>query len=1185
MQPSRRLHTRILAATVVVSHLLQPLVVAAASTDLTDVPLAVQTGAKPNILFVLDNSGSMAWETITGTDALGEYNSGKDRAAHYSPSFNKLYYNPAITYLPGAKYDGSATGGTSSMGNSPTNAARIDAYPTSSGETGVVDVAMSCWNTSGWLTLPIYGYNTFTAYTTNCDSKYSTGKPVEYARYAFYYRWKGVGTESGTSGQSSATYYDRVDILPANAPFPKAGTRTDCAGSSSCTYAEEIQNFANWFSYYRTRILTAKTTLGLAFSVLDEKSRVGLTTINASGSTGNASADNFVALSDFDKTQKQSWYSTLYGINPSGGTPLLDALKRAGEYYRTGSMEGEATKSDPVTLACTPNYTILSTDGYWNSNKTGTNYEKNPKIGDRDTTVPALPANVYVDPDSGLPVNDPLAGAPLVTGQAFPLPFYDGVVTTSGTTLADVAMYYWITDLRAPSGGKVVSNRFDPATWQHMTTYTIGLGAPGTVTQLPAGSDRWPSPIPNEDSTRIDDLWHAAINGHGQYFNTGDPLVLQNALSSILNDILNRTAAAAAVAVSNPNVRSGDNTAFASNYNSGAWYGDLEAFSIDLQTGQLSAAPVWSSQAALDAKTVADRRIGSFSGTAGVAFAAGAGGLDSAQLARLNSPTSPPGPGDHAAVIDYLRGDRTKEGDGSDATRPYRTRVHLLGDIVDAEAVYVTPPRGSYSDTGYAAFKSGPAAARAKIVYQGANDGMLHAFDAATGGELWAYVPGLLVDTNLSPTETSTSALVGLTQQPLHYQHRYFVNGTPISGDVDLSNTSANQPTPPTPDWATVLVGSLGKGGRGYYALNITDPSATSDADVGAKVLWEFPNASTPAAIRQNIGFSYGTPVLVKTRAAGWVALVTSGYNNGADTGGDGQGHLWVLDVRTGAVLADLATGQGGSATPSGLARISAFVTRPGIDDTVESVYGGDLLGNVWRFDLSDAAIGNWNVKRLATLVDKDNGAPQPVTMAPELGIVDGKRMVYVGTGQYLGADDIPDSPSANASSKQRQSFYGLYDDLTGTPTIAPLRTNLVAQTPVAAGGNINVTTNPVDLAVKKGWVLDFASTNGERSYTNAVLSQGVLAFTTNTPSNDPCLPGGSSNLYFLHYATGGAVPNLTSRYIGPVLSSRPQLIVLASGVTKTIIRTSDNKTRVIDVSVPSATSATRIMWREVVQD
>lgn len=1159
MQPIRRFRARAIATAVVACHLLQPLAAMAAAADLTEVPLAVQTGAKPNILFVLDNSGSMLWGTITGTDATAEYNSSKNRRAYYSPTFNKLYYNPAIAYTPAVEYNAASPSGTSSMGNSvPTNA-RIDPFPTTSGNTDSVDLTLSCWNTTTPPTLPRYGASSFVA-NTNCRDTSSGSRTTRYARYAFYYVWQGSGTEDGGTGQNQESNYRRVEILPSSAPFPRAPGRTDCAGST-CTYDEEIRNFANWFSYHRTRIQTAKTSLGLAFSVLNDRSRVGFTTINNNNSNPNTNATNFVPLSDFDHAHKQAWYAQVYKIDPLGGTPLVAALDRAGKYYQNGKMEGSSAP-DPVELSCTPNFTILSTDGYWN----GTN----PSVDNQDKTVPTLPE----------PVSDPHTGAPLVSGEPFPAPYQEG--DSVSNSLADVAMKYWITDLRPPSAGKVVPNRFDPATWQHMTTYTIGLGASGTLTSLPTGTEGWPKPV-KDTATAIDDLWHAAINGHGQYFNATDPFALQNALSSILNDILNRTGAAAAVAVSNPNVRPGDNTAFASSYNSGSWSGDVEAFSIDLDSGQVSSTPLWSAQPLLDAKDFETRRIGSFSGSAGVAFSTG--GLSAAQLARLNSPTTPPGAADHAAVIDYLRGDRSKEGDDPASDRPYRKRLHVLGDIVDAEAVYISPPRGEYVDDGYEAFKEGPAAERRKVVYQGANDGMLHAFDAQTGAELWAYVPGLLIDADLSPAETSTSALVGLTQQEPHYRHRYYVNGTPIPGDVDLGNTSAYQASSKTPDWATMLVGSLGKGGRGYYALNVTDPNAASDAAVGAKAMWEFPNASTPAETRRNIGFSYGTPVLAKTRAAGWVALLTSGYNNGADTGGDGQGRLYVLDARTGSLLADIATGKGSSATPSGLAQISAFVNKPGIDDTVEAVYGGDLLGNVWRFDLSGASVADWNVKLLATLVDKDTGNPQSVTTAPELGIVNAKRMIYVGTGRYLGASDIPGAPDAGDSATQRQSFYGLLDDLSDNPLIGSLRSQLVAQTPVATGGNINITSNPVDLASRKGWVLDFASTDGERANTDPVLSQGILVFTTNTPSNDPCMPGGRSNLYFVNYATGGAVPNLVSRYIGAVLASRPQLIVLASGAMKTIIRTSDNRTRVYDVSDGYVTEPTRIMWREVVQD
>ncbi|SFM31806.1 pilus assembly protein [Variovorax sp. OV329] len=1172
--------------------LLQPLRAHAASTDLADVPLLVQTGVKPNVLFTLDNSGSMGWGSITGSDAHGEYTSpyddavragqspgmrsttgAKNRRAYYSPSYNRQYYNPAITYLAPVEFDGGAPGFLSAMGDSLPAAARIDAYL----DARLLDLTEACWSSSTPPALPRFNAGDFTQ-NGSCANAPDVVRNTEYQRYSFFYRWRGVGTEDGSAAQDSDSNYDRVEIRSSTSTYPKAATRTDCgnASATSCSFAQESQNFANWFSYYRTRMQSAKTALGLAFSALDAKSRVGFSTINNNAGQDNDSGANFVPLADFDSAQKQRWYDQLYGIRPTGGTPLVPALDRAGRYYTSGSMPGAAgaaSRSDTVPLSCTPNYTILSTDGYWTS-------RGSVSVGDTDRTVPDLPANVYADPATGAARNDPIAGVPLVAGQDFPAPFFDGTGTSD--SLADVAMRYWIRDMTGNSAGKVQATPGDPATWQHMVTYSIGLGATGTLSAPPAAGSTWPVPQPGT-ATAIDDLWHAALNGHGQYFNSSDPERLRTSLGSILDDIVNRTGSASAVSVSNPSLLPGNNLAFAASFNSGAWFGDLEAFPVDLQTGVLSATPLWSAQARLDAKPSANRYVASFNGTAGVPFTAT--GLGAGKAARLNSPGVPPGPSDNAAVIAYLRGDRSGEAVAGSTSRPYRGRAHVLGDVVDAEPVYVTAPRANYTDPGYGDFKTGPAASRAKVVYQGANDGMLHAFDAASGEELWAYVPGALVDAPLSSARPGTSALVGLTQQGL-FQHRFYVDGTPTATDVDLSNTALNQPAPPSPRWATLLVGGLAKGGRGYYALNVTDPAAGNDAEVAAKLLWEFPNAGTSATTRNNIGFSYGVPLNVKTRAAGWVTLVSSGYNNGDGTGGDGQGHLFVLDTANGQVVRDLQTSAGTPTTPSGLARMSAFLVNPGSDDTVDFVYGGDLLGNVWRFDLSGATTGSWNVTLLATLVDK-SGVPQPVTAAPELGVVNGKRVVYVGTGRYLGPSDVPGAPGASASATQQQSFYGLMDDMSGAPIAAPLRGQLVAQSATPApNGEINITTNPVNFATKRGWVLDFApSPSGERSATSPVLFGGVLSFTTNTPSADPCKPGGSSNLYFLNYSNGGAIPMLASRYVGDVLASRVQPIGLPGGGTKILVRTSEGGTRTFGVQVPASTAPTRVMWREVARD
>src|SRR5262249_33290964 len=177
-----------------------------------------------------------------------------------------------------------------------------------------------------------------------------------------------------------------------------------------------------------------------------------------------------------------------------------------------------------------------------------------------------------------------------------------------------------------------------------------------------------------------------------------------------------------------------------------------------------------------------------------------------------------------------------------------------------------------------------------------------------------------------------------------------------------------------------------------------------------------------------------GKALIVKTRAYGWVALVTSGYNN---TTGDAKGHLYVLNARTGAVLVDLATADGTSANQANLGQISGFVSNGQQDLTVEQVYSGDNLGNVWRFDLSSASAASWIVSKLATLTDA-NGNPQPITSAPELSVIKTKRVVLVGTGRLLGDTDI-----TNAAV---QSVYAMVDDGSGTP-ITPLRSKLTKKT------------------------------------------------------------------------------------------------------------------------------------------
>lgn len=636
-----------------------------------------------------------------------------------------------------------------------------------------------------------------------------------------------------------------------------------------------------------------------------------------------------------------------------------------------------------------------------------------------------------------------------------------------------------------------------------------------------------------------------------------------------------------AVAVSNSKLASTDNFVFVSGFDAKEWTGELQKFSIDVGTGKVNTTALWdpSAQARLDTMTLDARKIATYSGSAGEPFQWA--NLTPVQKDKLHTPVTPPGPSDGASVLEYLRGERGQEG------AVYRKREHLLGDIVNAEPVFVGTPSANYADAGYAAFKAANAG-RANMVYQGANDGMLHAFNAGTGAEEWAYVPDLVMGTlnNLS--------------RKTGFVHKFYVDGTPAMGDVDFGNASSSTPNASS-DWHTILVGGLRKGGTGYYALDITTPGAAKEASAAAKMLWEFPNAATSATVIPHIGYSYGKPVIVKTEKDGWVALVSSGYNNGSDTGGNGKGYLFVLDVKTGALIKEIPTTAGTAATPSGLAQISAYVEDGNVDNTTDYVYGGDLLGNVWRFNLKGPK-AQWNAAKLATLVDA-NGKAQPVTTAPELGKIGDYRMVYVGTGQYLAP--------ADALNTDQQSMYGLKDDL--ATEISSLRASLVQQTFTSTGSSRTITSNAVDLSVKKGWFFDYPS-KGERSYTDPALVLGALVLTTNVPpqpekaddaddddgdgvlqDEDECDDKDSASFFYtVDYTTGSAMPNTSQ--VGFELNgagaSRPVLIKLSNGkvvgLTNGAKENKDNNNLAKGITSTtidglSNSGSKRVSWREII--
>jgi type IV pilus assembly protein PilY1 len=1035
--------------------------------------------------------------------------------------------------------------------------------------------------------------------------------------------------------------FSRTDITPAVNTYPKAGGRVDCL-SSTCSYAEEMTNFANWYTYYRSRLKMMKTAAGRAFASIDDTYRVGFITINP----GNpVSSTKYLKVSDFTggaTGHKQAWYSKFYSQSAANFTPLRQALSRVGWMFagqlNNGLTSGIPATDDPMTASCQPNFAILSTDGYWN------------KEGGQDLSGTAMGNQDNVDSGYSTRAAGAFDGA-LLSGTAA-----SETVTGGAGTLADVAMYYYKTDLRtSPSpfatNNVPVTNK-DSNAAQHMVTFTVGLGLDGELTyrsdyetastgdfaSIKAGLKDWPSPRGDTPSA-LDDLWHAAVNGRGSFFSARDPDTLSTALNETLAGLQTRIGAGAAAATSNLQPVAGDNFAFTAQYQTADWIGDLKAKTIDLSTGIVSGVTLWSASSLLNLQAHTSRNIFTYdpSDTAGnlmkhLCWPAAGGstcsdgsGLTLAEQAYFNPlllaqyPAIALDPGKLAAinaekVLNFFRGERTYEDSGGGAASDlFRLRESILGDIINAQPSYVKKSPFLYGDAGYAAFQS-VTNSRRGTVYAAANDGYLHAFETdvnnnpyfqtagigtsitsddtfqgnntGNGVERWAYVPGIVLPN-----------VYRLANKP--YSHRYLTDGSPQVGDICVTAACGLPPTgtATSSDWRTILVAGLNSGGIGYYALDITDPLPS-----GVKVLWEFTNRGvcyTDPEIALgdktsdcHLGLSYGNPIIAKRNSDGkWVVIVTSGYNNTVG-GGDGKGYLYILEAHTGKILNRLTTGVGTVASPSGLAKINGWATNANIDNTALAVYGGDLEGNLWRFQLDSTAPGYLGVVKVAA-VTSAGGVPQPITVKPELGPVPNEpsaRMILFGTGKFLESADKTDTSD--------QSIYALKDVptiITSPVIVGGVRSNPLIKVRQFAAYAVDDPTRTVASGTAPSWATDFGwlldlPDDRERVNVDPQLQLGTLVIASNVPSNDTCTAGGFSWLNFLDYATGSYVPGATdsmaSVKIASSLAVGINVIMLPGGKVVTIVTTADNQQLTQNTPVPSSSFAgRRVSWRELIKE
>ena len=453
----------------------------------------------------------------------------------------------------------------------------------------------------------------------------------------------------------------------------------------------------------------------------------------------------------------------------------------------------------------------------------------------------------------------------------------------------------------------------------------------------------------------------------------------------------------------------------------------------------------------------------------------------------------------------FIRGVRSLERTDAAPNNPFRQRGSRLGDIANSDPQYIHKQNFGYSQlpetAGFtAAAKSAYVTFRASSSYQnrpplvvvGANDGMLHGFDASLGAnggkELFAYVPNDLIDELHALTDPT-------------YSHRYYVDGTPRIGDAWVGNA-----------WKTLVIGSSGAGGRSIFALDVSDPESMSSSSV----LWEFTHPE--------MGYSLGRPSLVPLYNGKFGVVVTSGYDRPTSTT---SGYVWLLDAADGSVLKRFELPNSGDLG-------SPLVVDLDNDRVADRIYAADTNGNVWRLDINSTSTGNWDAPAslkaggsiTPLFIAKDStGARQPITAPLDAAYTkDRKIMLVFGTGSFYQTTDneIPASP-------QVQSFYGIIDS--GSQVDG--RSNLLEQEILkeVAGATLSaraVSQNTLEDS-HLGWFLDLqwkTSRNGpgpkgERVISQAQLGGNRVTFSTLIPSADPCDAGGTSWIMSLDLATG----------------------------------------------------------------
>ncbi|QNH03457.1 pilus assembly protein PilC [Pseudomonas sediminis] len=580
---------------------------------------------------------------------------------------------------------------------------------------------------------------------------------------------------------------------------------------------------------------------------------------------------------------------------------------------------------------------------------------------------------------------------------------------------------------------------------------------------------------------------------------------LRKAFAQISNEVQSTTASLA----TNSTRLETDTAVFQSRLDSRFWSGDLLARRVG-SNGAVEENPAWNAAQNLDNwANVATRKIftvtpdttagtdGEFIANSGVNFIWSS--LASSQQALLTRPTDA-GNVTGANRLTYLRGDRTYEITTEDRTKPFRQRGSRLGDIVNSDPQFIHNQDFGYSrlswgsngsvGSAYTTFRASSAYQnRTPMVIVGANDGMLHGFDARVGtgstnggNELFAYVPNSVF-----------SNLINLTDPA--YSHRYYVDGTPRVSDVWIGNS-----------WKTMVVGTTGAGGKSVFALDVTNPSNMSSNSV----MWEFSHPS--------MGYTMGQPALVALPNEKFGVIVSSGYHDSPPE----NGKVWILDAEDGSIIREITLPTTGNLG-------SPLASDTDYNQVADRVYVADTLGNLWRIDLTGSNPSNWSIPSSLgsdpLFIAKNASNQRQAITAPLSSAFNDKNehMVFFGTGSFYrnGDNEIPQSPPVD-------TFYGIIDRGTAIDGRGNLLKQAVIKEDTVNGNQVRAITNNA-ITTQTGWYLDLAwlegtgatGARGERVISKATLRTDRVIFTTMTPSADPCAFGGTSFIMAMNLSSG----------------------------------------------------------------